>query len=183
MRRGRQEWQPIIKPQDVGWWVVKATKNHPQTQDNLSKATDSIYRAQVPRIGGNPAVEYLVSQYEGLEDWRDVAIKELRRIGWHINCVYESNQYPDLDQIIVLNWGKIIPGHTDGKANVRRGGRNKTISDIYITNWMQKDMAVATTRVIFKDGPVVANTLMLGGSLNEQPWAHAGMALVEGLAQ
>ena len=182
MRRGRQEWQPIIKPQDVGWWVVKATKNHPQTQDNLSKATDSIYRAQVPRIGGNPAVEYLVSQYEGLEDWRDVAIKELRRIGWHINCVYESNQYSDLDQIIIPNWGKIIRGHTDGKANIRRVGR-KTISGIYIMTWMQKDAAVATTRVISKDSPVVANTITLGGSLNEQPCAHAGVALVEGLTQ
>ena len=54
----------------------------------------SICHAQAEEIRETGAEEGRIFQYAGLGDWRDVALRVLRNIGWGPRCVYEDTIYP-----------------------------------------------------------------------------------------
>ena len=54
---------------------------------------------------------------DGLQDWRDVAYRGLRTVGWQESCTYTDAIFPELDKTTRTKWIQITVGHAGEDRN------------------------------------------------------------------
>ena len=171
-RREHEEQQPMRT--ETRWWIPKERKPIKaarQTQD------ESIYIPQATELKQSVQAKKMVFQYEGLKDWRQVAIKVLRNVGWTLGCVYNDTLYPNKGGKTHILWDKIDPGaiKTHLKPPTKDG------IDIHIWDWQHEDMAIIQLIVCLQGKVQHSNNYVLGRLHEGTSRTHKALALTVGL--
>ena len=124
-------------------------------------------------------------QMEGLADWRDVAYKTLRTVGWQMSCTYEDTIFPEATQQTRIQWDKITvtqEGTEKGEELEKQSERRKAAqmeiqSMAEVTNGMAKATILIWKSGILQKGKVI----IMGKVLKETSALMEGMAFLLGI--
>ena len=168
-------WDMVPKLEEISWWQYNPENQESREEGELMEAREtSIYHAQAEeiRIQGDQAG--YIFHYDGLKDWRDVALKVLRSVGWTPECVFESTIYPQEMGTNEINWNKLTGktmGPQEDKAKV------SGLFRIFVVEGVTEGLAASTTIVKRFNKTWTGAVHILGRTCQKEPWALTGLAL------
>ena len=163
--------------EEISWWPKKSDRAN---EDGwLPPANMSIFHAQAEEIRESREDENRIFRYEGLRDWRDVAIRALQSIGWNLGCVYEDAIYPQRIGSNAIRWDR-ISSEESPKRN-QHSVQNRI--EISIMDWQLGKMGASMTLVRRRDCMLLGYIQIMGRSIGDTTRAQPGLALAASLTQ
>ena len=177
--RHKRRWKPEINEREISWWQydVKSYRTEIRQEQEQAQEGNSIFHAQAEELRMMDERAQYTFQYTGLKDWRDVACKVLKSVGWKMECVYENTLYPQTVDTMGINWDNI---HWSTMQPPPSEKGDKSIQVCIMGNVID-GRAVSTTVIKNDDVKLVGAMHLLGNTDQKNPWAVPGLALAAGL--
>ena len=181
LREGKNKWWGLDRTRMRWWQMEKLVTDVEKSQEQMEadrNRSSSIYCAQAKEIEQCSQDEQLVFQFTGLHNWRDVAYKTLRSVGWEPTCAYEDTIFPCREGKEGIKWDMLtFVEETETTKKVNDKGMDVYVYECY----QQEGLVMAVTLVMSQGHWVWADIHVLGRAVTGKSSTVSGIALAVGL--